>query len=309
MCQQKAANFERTMKVRDHRPQRKAMTLRPAVMVAIITCTCLWLTPSAARAGTFLMSQQAVSGNESGVPSAGGRSDKDSVDSAVAASETASTEQAATEPEPEPEKVAAEVVSEKPSAEAEADSDEERDAVAEGEAAPLSVAPLTHVRYPETRPQWIDQETPLDDDHETFAVSSGPCETEEEAEQRVAIMTLASVRNQIEHYVDEMGAPCDPDAVSIDPRWVESELVVRRYSGPVDSGGEPQFEAANLIELDEPAQRFLQAAVRERIAATRVGRVVVAAGLGFSGLLGCSVLLGALHSRQRHKPAEPVAPA
>jgi len=173
------------------------------------------------------------------------------------------------------------------------------------DAAPLSVAPLSHIRYPKTRPRWIDDEVSSDSDYQTFAISSGPCESEDEAKERVAIMTLASIRNQIEDCVDEMDVTCDPEQVEIDPEWVESELVIRRYSGPVDSGGQPQFEAANLIQIDKDARQSLRSAVEERVTAERVAGVVVAAGLGFSGLLGCSFLLGALHTRQRVKRAAP----
>jgi hypothetical protein len=178
----------------------------------------------------------------------------------------------------------------------------------EDDAAELSVAPLSHVIYPADRPGWIEEPIENADgpsEEYSVVVTSEPSDSIEEADELLGVYARAAVQSYVDTLYSKHDWATEPEMISLDLDWIRDELVVRRYEGNVQVGDETKFEKAVLIRIEADDQKVLETAIadrqlRERLAAT--GIVILGA---FTLLVGGSIVLGGLASRQR-QPIQPV---
>ncbi len=155
----------------------------------------------------------------------------------------------------------------------------------------LSVAPLDHVEYPESRPDWVANPSESDDDGFRTVIVSGPCDTVEESLEELRLMQRAAVSTLVTRIAQSDGRfdfywPSDEE--------IERDLVSRQYQGEVTQGDQIRFEHAVEIEFSEAEQAEVRQAwqnleVRDRLGAlgvvTFTGLVLLVCGSGFTGLV------------------------
>lgn len=173
----------------------------------------------------------------------------------------------------------------------------------ENETAELSVAPLSHLIYPDDRPGWIDEPIANDGKDYSLVVTSGPSSSIEEADEIIGVYARGAVQSYVDELVSEQEWATEPEMIPLDINWIRDELVVRRYEGVVQVGDEQQFEKAILIRIEPDDKKVFETAIadmklKERLAAT--GIVILG---GFSLLVGGSIVLGGLASRQKQPTA------
>ncbi len=156
----------------------------------------------------------------------------------------------------------------------------------------LSVAPLSHVVYPEDRPAWIDRSPDLQSDLHTWVVTTGGCDSVAECEEQLAVLTPAAVSLYIKETTDWI---C-PEAF-LDPEWIDEELIGKRYVGTFHRGDSERHEIAVELHFDREARRRIaeaeqNAVVRERLQAT--GGLLA---LGLAGLCCTGGLLSVFSRR------------
>ncbi|MEM6364594.1 MAG: hypothetical protein AAF539_02955 [Planctomycetota bacterium] len=163
----------------------------------------------------------------------------------------------------------------------------------------LSVAPLNHAEYPSDRPHWIDQSPEIADDESSIVAASGISDTPEEAADTLAVMKRAAVETMLRHRLGRRGQPIDLDHLQIDDQWIEESLVVRRYDGSVDVGGESKYESAVLLRLSDEARTMIDASIRESQVGERLGVMGLSAIGALALLLGGSIVMGGVANRQQ----------
>ncbi len=173
----------------------------------------------------------------------------------------------------------------------------------ENETAELSVAPLSHLIYPDDRPGWIDEPIANDGTDYSLVVTSGPSGSIEEADELIRVYARGAVQSYVDELVSEQEWATEPEMIPLGIDWIRDELVVRRYEGVVQVGDEQQFEKAILIRIEPNDKKVFETAIadmklKERLAAT--GIVILG---GFSLLVGGSIVLGGLASRQKQPTA------
>ena len=173
----------------------------------------------------------------------------------------------------------------------------------ENETAELSVAPLSHLIYPDDRPGWIDEPIANDGKDYSLVVTSGPSSSIEEADELIGVYARGAVQSYVDELVSEQEWATEPEMIPLDINWIRDELVVRRYEGVVQVGDEQQFEKAILIRIEPDDKKVFETTIadmklKERLAAT--GIVILG---GFSLLVGGSIVLGGLASRQKQPTA------
>ena len=164
----------------------------------------------------------------------------------------------------------------------------------EESAAPLSVAPLDVIDYPESRPSWVSQPLGFDKESLSIIVVSGPCETRDESIEELNMMRRAAVSTYIAHVSDSDG---QYDFFPISDEELDSDYVKRRYSGTVTQGDMTMYEDAVELRFTDDQRQQIQAAwgnveVRDRLGAL---------GLLLSGglvMLICSSALVGVASRR-----------
>ena len=57
----------------------------------------------------------------------------------------------------------------------------------------LSVAPLDHIEYPASRPDWVSETLPSDGESFRVVIVSGPCDTAEDSLEELHLMQRAAV--------------------------------------------------------------------------------------------------------------------
>jgi hypothetical protein len=152
----------------------------------------------------------------------------------------------------------------------------------------LSVAPLDHVVYPESRPNWLSD--PLDDEAFRVVVVSGPCETVEESLEELRLMQRAAVSTLVTQIAASDG---QFDFYHFDDEKIEQEHVIRSYAGELTKGGQPRYEHAAELAFSKAQRQQVQEAwqnieVRDRLGAMGVvsfsGLVVLICGSAVTGL-------------------------
>lgn len=161
----------------------------------------------------------------------------------------------------------------------------------QGNASPreLSVAPLDHIEYPESRPAWVSSLP--DSEGETFrtVVVAGPCETPEQCLEERRVMQRAAVSALAGQIVGTEGSV---DFYSPGDEEIERDLVVRKYSGKVTQGDQTRYEQAVEIEFSKAAQERVLEAWSNVEVGRRLGLLGAATGSGLVLLMIGSVLTG-----------------
>lgn len=163
----------------------------------------------------------------------------------------------------------------------------------------LSVAPLDHIVYPESRPDWLSDPPVSDSDVYRMVVVSGPRDTVEESEDELRVMQRAAVSTLVTQITGSDGRF---DFYSPSDQQIERHLVKRRYAGEVTQGDQTRFEHAVEIEFSETDQRQVREAWRAVEVRDRLGVVGL---FTFSGLtlLVCGSAVTGLVSRRAQRRA------
>ncbi len=164
-----------------------------------------------------------------------------------------------------------------------------------GNAAPLSVAPLDHVEYPDDRPEWVGQSVEVNDDATVIVVVSGPSDTEQESLEELRVMQRAAVNAMVARVTGHQDVE---QVFPMGDEEIDRQLVARRYSGELLQGDATKYEHAVELHFSKEILELMHAAknnieVRHRLAA--VGVLAVA---GLVSLMGSSAMLGVLLRRK-----------
>jgi hypothetical protein len=156
----------------------------------------------------------------------------------------------------------------------------------------LSVAPLQYVTYPDDRPSWIQREPDLDSAVHTWVVTTSGCESIEQCEAELVVFKRAAVALYIK---ETTGWVCDDDF--LDDRWIEDQLVARRYVGTLVKGDDRLNEIAVELEFDAESRQRIQRAQKDCIVNDRLRATGGLFALALIGLCCTGGLLGALSRR------------
>ena len=157
----------------------------------------------------------------------------------------------------------------------------------------LSVAPLTHTEYAESRPKWVDQAATRDDDDDLLSVSSVPCRDEKLCDEALKV----AMRAATETYAESLtGDDQTENWLSLDDQWInERRDSKKQYQGKVIIGNETFYESATVLRFDEEdreeiLKQWEQLQVSQRLVGLGiVGVLVVAALIGATALLSIIV--------------------
>ena len=166
----------------------------------------------------------------------------------------------------------------------------------DAEPAPLSVAPLDQIQYPDDRPEWIDAATNLKQLPHCWTVVSGPSETSEESLKELRLLQRASV----ETYLKTLpGADGRVDFFPLTDEWIEDRLVVKekKYAGLVIQEGLTKHEHAAELRIDSDAKRKMLDALKNDTVGQRLGALGVLTATGLLGLIFSSALVGTFSRR------------
>jgi len=153
----------------------------------------------------------------------------------------------------------------------------------------LSVAPLDHIEYPESRPGWVS--ILPNSEGETFrtVIVAGPCETPEECLEERRLMQRAAVAALVGQLVGTEGSV---DFYSPGDAEIERDLMVREYSGEVTQGDQVRYEQAVEIEFSSETQARIREAWNNHEVGRRLRWLGAATGSGLVVLMIGSVLTG-----------------
>ncbi len=157
----------------------------------------------------------------------------------------------------------------------------------------LSVAPLTHTEYAESRPSWIDQAPTRDDDDDLLSVSSVPCRDEKLCDEALKV----AMRAATETYAESLTGNDQTESwLRLDDQWInERRDSKKQYHGPVTIGNETFYESATVLRFDEEDRQEIlkqweQLQVSQRLVGLGiVGTLAVAALIGSTALLSIIV--------------------
>ena len=164
--------------------------------------------------------------------------------------------------------------------------------------APLSVAPLDHVEYPDHRPDWVEPSVEGEDQVTTIVVGSGPSDSVEESLKELRVIRRAA----IDTFVREVTGNADANTIySISDEEMDRDLVTRRYEGEVTQGGSTKYEHAVELRLDADRRREILASLDNVEVGHRLSAIGVLTVGGLLTLMGSSALLGVV-LRKTSKP-------
>jgi hypothetical protein len=160
--------------------------------------------------------------------------------------------------------------------------------------APLSVAPLDVIDYPQDRPSWVSQPLQIDKDSRSIVVVSGPCDTREESIEELRLMRRAAVSTYVSLVCESGG---QYDFYPISDEEIDAELVRRSYAGTVTQGDMKMYEDAVELRFTDDQRQEIEAAWKNVEVRDRLGTLGF---LVFSGLvmLICSSALVGVASRR-----------
>lgn len=163
----------------------------------------------------------------------------------------------------------------------------------------LSVPPLDHVVYPESRPEWLGNPLQQSDGIATFVVVSGPCETREESLQELKLMRNAALSTFIQNVV---GSSVAADFYQVSDKRFREDLTLRSYSGELKVGGTTQFEDAVEVRITELERASIMEAWKNSKVTQRLTVLGVVTVGGFMTLVASSSVFGiAIRRRERKK--------
>ncbi len=160
--------------------------------------------------------------------------------------------------------------------------------------APLSVAPLDVINYPQDRPAWVSQSLGIDKDSISIVVVSGPCETRAESIEELQLMRRAAVSTYVSQ-VGESGGQFDFYPISDEE--IDAQLVKQRYSGTVTQGDMTMYEDAVELRFADDQRQEIQAAWKNVEVRARLGAVGVLVFGGLVMLICSSALVGVVSRR------------
>lgn len=169
----------------------------------------------------------------------------------------------------------------------------------------LSIPPLDHVEYPESRPEWVTENLWIDNElsdeaNHTAAIVTGPSDTPEDAAEELAWMQRAVTSTFIARLVD---SDSGSDFYPISDEQISERLVSKQYSGEVTVGGSTKYEQAVEIQFDEEIRSEIESAWKHREVGHRLGALGFTAGLGSILLICASGLMGIASRRVAKKEA------
>ena len=144
----------------------------------------------------------------------------------------------------------------------------------------LSVAPLDHVVYPDSRPDWID----APDSDTRIVVQSGPHESPEAARRHLKILVPVSIELLVERNLSSEVAgelrKLYRDDINFDSL---------RYDGTLSVGGETRHESAVELRLKPEAMDQLMRRHRSLVVGGRTAKLV-GLSLGTIAMVGVTGL-------------------
>ena len=158
----------------------------------------------------------------------------------------------------------------------------------------LSVPPLDHVEYPNSRPDWVSNKPDFSGETDTIVVVAGPCETKNECLEELRWMQRAAVTTYVARLVDSVGFT---DEYEPTDEEIAERLVSRTYTGEVTAGGQAKYEHAVELRFDPEVKAQVMAAWENVEVADRLGALAASAALG-AVLLMCSGGLIGIASRR-----------
>lgn len=162
----------------------------------------------------------------------------------------------------------------------------------------LSVAPLDHIVYPDSRPDWVTE--PLDDEAFRIVVVSGPSDTEEESLEEIRLMQRVAVSAMVTKIAESDGLF---DFYPISDEQIEDEHVIRSYSGEVQQGNEPKFEHAVEIAFSKSQRERIRDAWRNLEVRDRLGAMGVISISSVIFLVCGSAITGLFSRRAQRREA------
>jgi hypothetical protein len=161
----------------------------------------------------------------------------------------------------------------------------------------LSVPPLDHVEYPADRPAWLEAAPDFDSEIHTWVVVTGPCDTEDQCAEQLAVLQRAAVSA----YIRQLTGSAQVDFYPVNDQWIESRLIVDSYNGKLTQGDTPMVEQAVKLEFSRSDQQKILAAWKNIEVRQRLGGLGVLVFLGLSVLVGSSSILSIISRRVDRK--------
>jgi hypothetical protein len=156
----------------------------------------------------------------------------------------------------------------------------------------LSVAPMSHITYPDDRPSWIGKSPDLKSSVHTWVVTTSGCESMERCEAELEVLKPAAVSLYIK---ETTGWTCDDEFLDAD--WIEDDLVVRRYVGSLKKGDQTLNEIAVELNFDSGSRERIQRARKNTVVHDRLRATAGAFALALVGLCCTGGLLGLVSRR------------
>lgn len=162
----------------------------------------------------------------------------------------------------------------------------------------LSVAPLDHIEYPDSRPEWISSPPQSGEDAFRVVVVSGPCDTPEESLEELRLMRRVAVANLVTQI---LGTDRPLDFYDPTDQEIEEHLVTEQYAGEVTQGNHTRFEHAVEIEFSQDEQRLVRKAWQAGQVRHRLGALGVVTFSGLTLLVCTSALTGVFSRRAKRR--------
>ena len=169
----------------------------------------------------------------------------------------------------------------------------------------LSVAPLDHVEYPESRPQWVTDRPVSDGELFRAVIVSGPCESVEESLEELKLMQRAAISSMVIQIAQSDGRF---DFFSPSDEVIAQDFVTRSYQGEVTQGAQTRYEHAVEVAFTESQQQQVKQAWKDLEVRDRLGALGVVTFSGLVLLICGSAMTGLVSRRvQRQDKADPAA--
>lgn len=156
----------------------------------------------------------------------------------------------------------------------------------------LSVAPLTHITYPDDRPSWILSEPDLQSPVQTWVVTTSGSESIQQCEAELEALMPAAVSLYIK---ETTGWGCDDEF--LEKSWIDDQLVARRYVGTFQQGDRELHEIAVELNFNSSSRKRILLAQQNIVVNERLQATGGLFALGLIGLCCTGGLLGLVSRR------------
>lgn len=163
----------------------------------------------------------------------------------------------------------------------------------------LSVAPLDHVEYPESRPTWISELSEPEQGTFRMVVVSSPADSVDESLDELRVLQRAAVNSLVSQMVQ---SDVHPDFYAPSDEEIERNLVVRRYEGTVKQGDQTRYEHAAELMFSEALEKQVRSAWQNAQVRHRLGAIGLLGIVGL-GLLSCGSAVTGIISRRVQRRA------